>query len=355
MKNNSNTEIAPTTALVTGGAGFLGGILVDRLLREGMRVVVVDLQSDDRVDTRLQAIRGDIRDRALMEKVCSDNQFDVIYHCAAILAHAVKDKDFLWSSNVTGTRIVAEVARKYHVPKLVFISSNCLWGKGYPYAITEDEPPAPVELYGRSKWEGEKIVNEFRGDLDVVCFRCPTITDSGRLGLLSILFEFIDEGRKVWTVGGGKNRYQFIYAQDLADACVRAAGYSRSNLFNIGSDHVKTMAEVYEYVIQKAHTGARVAALPKSPTLLGMRIAHHLRISPLGPYHYKMIAEDFMFDTGKIKSELSWRPTLTNEEMLYEAYQYYQKNRRQIESRTNVSAHKQAADMGVIRLLKWLS
>jgi UDP-glucose 4-epimerase len=156
-------------------------------------------------------------------------------------------------------------------------------------------------------------------------------------------------------VGGGTNRYQFIYAQDLADACVRAAAHPRSDLFNIGSDNVKTMAEVYEYVIKQAGTGARVAALPKSPTLLAMKIAHHLKLSPLGPYHYKMIAENFMFDTARIKSELGWRPTLTNEEMLSRAYQYYKDNRQQIENRTDVSAHKQAAEMGIIRLLKWLS
>jgi len=343
------------TVLVTGGAGFFGGILIDRLLSEGMRVVSIDLQTDERRDPNFISIQGDIRDRELMERICSEHSFAMVYHCAAILAHAVKDKSFLWTSNVTGTRIVAQCARKHHIQKLVFISSNCLWGRGYPHPISEDEPPEPIELYGQSKWAGEKIVNECGGDMAVIIFRCPTIMDSGRLGLLSILFEFIDEGRRVWTVGGGKNRYQFIYAKDLADACVRAACHSRSRLFNIGSDAVKTMAETYDYVITKAGTNARVAALPKVPTLLAMQIAHRLRISPLGPYHYKMIAENFMFDTTRIKAELGWQPTLTNEEMLCRAYQYYQTNRRQIESRVGVSAHKQVADMGIIRLLKWLS
>lgn len=344
-----------TTALITGGAGFFGGVLIQRLLDDGVRVVSIDLQPDDRRHPDFRAIQGDIRNPELMEKIFRETSFDVIYHCAAILAHAVKDENFLWTSNVLGTRVVAESARRHKVPRLIFISSNCLWGQGYSYALTEEEPPAPVELYGRSKWEGEKILNEFEDDMDVVTFRTPTIMDSGRLGLLSILFEFINEGRRVWTVGGGANRYQFIYAQDLADACIRAAGHGRSALFNIGSDNVKTMAEVYQYVIDKAGTGARVAALPKGPTLFAMQLAHHLKISPLGPYHYKMIAESFLFDTRKIKSGLGWQPTLTNEEMLRRAYDYYQRNRRQIETRTDVSAHKQAAKMGVIRLLKWVS
>jgi nucleoside-diphosphate-sugar epimerase len=343
------------TALVTGGSGFFGGILKRRLLDSGVRVVSIDLQKDDAQHPALTSVQGDIRNHSLIDRLCAENKFDAVFHCAAILAHAVKDKNFLWTSNVDGTRIVAESARRHGVSNLIFTSSNCLWGKGYARPIPEDEPPAPVEIYGRSKWEAEKILAGCGADLNAISIRCPTIMDFGRLGLLSILFEFIDEGRKVWTVGGGHNRYQFIYAQDLAEACIRAASHPRSAVFNIGSDDVKSFREIYRYVIERAATGARVAALPKDATLLGMRIAHHLGISPLGPYHYKMIAEDFCFDTTRIKAQLGWRPTLTNEQMLCRAYEYYRNNRREIESRTNVSAHRQAAKMGVIRLLKWLS
>src|SRR5258708_5596413 len=148
----------PMTALVTGGAGFFGSILIQRLLNEGFHVVSVDLQPDDRVDPNFESIQGDIRSKPLMERIYRDHSFAVVYHCAAILAHAVSDKEFLWTSNVDGTRVVASGARRHRVPKLVFLSSNCLWGRGYSYALTEDEPPAPIELYGVSKWEGEKIV-----------------------------------------------------------------------------------------------------------------------------------------------------------------------------------------------------
>ncbi len=62
-----------------------------------------------------------------------------------------------------------------------------------------------------------------------------------------------------------------------------------------------------------------------------------------------------MFDTSKIKRLLGWRPTLTNEQMLWRAYQYYSENRKDIESRKDVSAHRKGAKMGVIRILKWVS
>jgi hypothetical protein len=86
-----------------------------------------------------------------------------------------------------------------------------------------------------------------------------------------------------------------------------------------------------------------------------MKLAYALKISPLGPYQYKMIAEDFIFDTSKIKEKLNWRPTMSNEEMLLKAYLYYRDNKENIKKRKNVSAHKQSAKMGIIKFLKWIS
>ncbi|TSC60727.1 MAG: NAD-dependent epimerase/dehydratase [Candidatus Peregrinibacteria bacterium Greene0416_62] len=341
--------------LVTGGAGFFGGILKHEILKRGHTCVSIDLERDDDIHPQLVSVQGDIRDRALMERLCSGNKFDAVMHCAAILAHAVNDKQFLWSCNVEGTRSVAECAKRFGIRKIVFISSNCLWGIPIGRPIHEDDPPAPVEIYGRSKWEGERILQGFAPDVDSVIIRCPTIIDEGRLGLLSILFEFIDEGRKVWVIGGGKNRYQFIYAADLVDACLRSATYSGSAVFHIGSDNVPTFRECYKSIIARAGTASRVASLPRFPALLLMRLCYRLGLSPLGPYQYKMIAEDAVFDTTRIKRELGWSPTVSNTEMLWRAYRFYHDHRREITERKGVSAHKQAAKMGIIRLLKWIS
>jgi len=85
-----------------------------------------------------------------------------------------------------------------------------------------------------------------------------------------------------------------------------------------------------------------------------MKLAHRLGISPLGPCHYWMIAEDFMFDTSKIQARLGWRPALTSEEMLVQAYRYYETRGEEIHQRESIAAHSRAP-MGVIRLLKWVS
>ena len=342
--------------LVTGASGFFGGVLKRRLLREGHTVVNIDLEPDEDSLPGLTSIQGDLRDAALLDRIFAEHRFDAIYHVAAQLAHGKMDEHLLWTSNVDATRLLAEHARAAAIRPFVFVSTNCLWASNLGHPVHEDRDiPAPIELYGKSKLAAEQLLKDFTTDLDVVIIRCPTIMDAGRLGLLAILYEFIDDHKTVWVVGDGSNRYQFIYAEDLATACIQAASYGRSDLFHIGSDEVKSMRQVYEAVIQTSGSRSKVRSLPKAPTIAAMMAAHKLRISPLGPYHYKMIAESFVFDTTRIKQRLGWQPTLTNEEMLLRAYDYYAKNRTEIANRTNVSTHRKPASMGVIRLLKWIS
>ena len=345
--------------LVTGASGFFGGVLKRRLLEEGFAVTNIDLVRDEDAGAEgLTSVQGDIRDAGLLARVFAEHRFEGVFHCAAMLAHDVKDDSLLWTSNVDGTRLVAEAALAAGVLRMVNISSNCLWAEGFGRPVTEDDEPAPVELYGRSKLQAERelaAIVERHPEFKVVTLRCPTIIDSGRLGLLAILFEFIEDGKKVWVVGDGSSRYQFIYAQDLATACLLCLQYEESNLFHIGSDDVPTMRGMYESVIRAAGSKSRVASLPRKPTVAMMQLAHRLKVSPLGPYHYRMIAESFVFDTQRIRKELGWAPTLTNEAMMLRAFSYYSENRKAIHARTDVSAHSKAAPMGVIRLLKWLS
>jgi UDP-glucose 4-epimerase len=344
--------------LVTGASGFFGGILKRRLLREGNTVVNVDLERDEDAGTAgLTSIQGDLRNRVLLDELFANHTFDAVFHCAAQLAHGTHlDENLLWTSNVDATELLANTARSHGVKPFVFVSTNCLWASNVGHPVQEEsDVPAPIEIYGRSKLAAEQRLAAFRDDLNVVILRCPTIMDEGRLGLLAILYEFIDDNKTVWVVGDGSNQYQFIYADDLASACILGAGYGRSGLFHVGSDDVKSMRAVYESVIAAGGSRSKVRSLPKGPTIAAMMAAHKLKISPLGPYHYKMIAESFVFDTDRVKRELNWQPTLTNEEMLLRAYKHYRDHRSEIHGRTEASAHRKPAGMGIIRLLKWLS
>src|SRR3954452_13957567 len=149
------------TILLTGGAGFFGGILQRELLEQGNRCISVDIVPNADDHPNLVKRQVDIRNSAELDKVFAEERIDGVAHCAAMLAHDTNDLTGLWHSNVDGTRNVVESMRRHGVRQLVFTSSNCLWGEGFKRPVREDDVPNPVEVYGKSKLEGEKIIREY--------------------------------------------------------------------------------------------------------------------------------------------------------------------------------------------------
>ena len=298
-------------ALVTGGSGFFGGILIDYLLEQGWNCINLDILDTEKEHENLINLKIDITKINDIRNCLSKQNIDVVFHCAALLAHGKINREDLFKTNIDGTKNLALCAREKGIKKFIYISSNCLWGNPLPYAVNEHEYPAPCEDYGVSKLGGEIILNTFE-DLNPIIFIVPKLIDKGRLGLLGILFDFIDSGKRIWVVGDGNNKYQFLYAKDLAIACVLASDYKNNGTFNLGADKVKSLKNVYEYVIKKGKSKSKVSKLPKRIALLAMLVTYKLGLSPLGQYHRRMIAESFKFDTKKAKLELGWSPTLTN-------------------------------------------
>ena len=341
-------------AVDTGSAGFFGGLLKDRLLSDGWEVVGVDRLPDiEQPGYTPQMV--DIRDAISVEKTVAEFKPDAIFHCAAVLAHDRQHRSDLWSTNVDGTANVAQAAIRGGVKALVFISSNCLWSTSWDRPVTEDDVPAPVEVYGRSKLAAEQHLGSLSAQLPVKIIRTPTIVAAGRLGLLSILFEFIHEGRRVWLVGDGGNRYQFVSAEDLGSACLLLASSSSTGIFHVGSDNVPTVREMFGGVVQRAGTNARLTQLPRRPAIAALRLLSLVGLSPLGPYHYRMIASSFEFDTTRLRNATGWRPTIGNTEMLWRAYQFYVEHLDQLSKEQKGSPHRRVSGLGALRIVKWLS
>jgi hypothetical protein len=99
----------------------------------------------------------------------------------------------------------------------------------------------------------------------------------------------------------------------------------------------------------------RLICIPEAPTVLALKVLNALGLSPLGPYHYRMLAANFVFDTAKIKRELNWKPTRTNTEILCDAFQYYVDHLDEINSSRGLSAHKTKAKAGILNLLRLIS
>lgn len=269
-----------------------------------------------------------------------------------MMPHVVKKRQDFWRTNVDGTKNVADLAKECHIPRLIFASTNCLWGKAVRHAIKEDEPLCPQEIYGKSKMMAEDILREYENDFKVIIFRCPPIIDESRVGIIGIMFEFVRENRKLWMVGKGNNRYQLIYAGDVTKAMFATLKYRKSGTFNIGSENVPTFREMYKFLIQKSGSKSRIKSFPSWLIHPVMRLASRLKLSPLSPYAESMLDKNVSLDISKAKQELGWQPTLNNSEMLLKAYEYFVKHRSELsEGNTN----KDMAKMGLIKVLKFFS
>src|SRR5262249_17240326 len=114
--------------------------------------------------------------------------------------------------------------------------------------------------------------------------------------------------------------------------------------------------EMYQYVIDRAGTKARVASIPSAVALPAMKLAYRLGMSPLGPYPFWVFTMGFVFETAEIKKEMGWSPKLTNNEMLFKAYERFEAHREQILNSSDVSANRQIIKrVGILRLVKLFS
>ncbi len=144
--------------------------------------------------------------------------------------------------------------------------------------------------------------------------------------MLSIVFDFVLEERKSWLIRNGSTRYHCLYSLDFVGAMLLSLSLTGSHAFNIGSDNVTSIREMYQSVIDRADCGSRVGSLPVFPAISVLKPTDLLGLSPIGLHQLRMLTADFVFDCSKIKSVLNWKPTLNNSEILCQAFDLYNTN-----------------------------
>lgn len=338
--------------LVTGGSGYFGCTLVAALRARGDEVAVFDLVDvPDRPDD-VTFFRGDIRDASAIAAACEG--IDVIHHNVAQVPIA-KDAASFWSVNVDGTRNLLAAAEKKGVAKTILVSSSAVYGVPVRNPVRVDDPPKPEEAYGRAKHEGERLaLAAIERGLDVTIVRPRTILGHGRLGIFTILFDWVSRGKPVYVLGGGHNRYQFVHCDDLADACIRAGESRGPAVFNIGAERFGTMRAALEALVAHAGTNSRVRSLPFGPTVKAMELTSRIGLSPLGPYHSMMYGREMFFDTSAAREALGWQSRFSNEEMFIDSYDHYVAHKDEIMARTGASHHRSPLRKGILRLLEFL-
>jgi nucleoside-diphosphate-sugar epimerase len=344
------------TVLVTGGSGYFGTILVSSLLARGDEVRVFDINPPEEPAEpdapRPAFIQGDVRDRDALRAACQGA--DVVLHNVAQVPLA-KDRDLFWSVNVTGTANLLLAAREAGVGKVVHTSSSAIFGIPESNPVTEETPGRPLEAYGRAKLEAEWLCRDAaESGLDVSIVRPRTILGHGRLGIIAVLFEFVAAGAPVYVLGGGHNRYQFVHANDLADACLRAAERDKPAVYNIGATEFGTMRETLQALVDHAGTGSKVRSLPVAPARIGMKALAGLGMAPFAPYHWLLYSESLWFDTINAQTELGWQPQHSNASAVIESYQWFLANRDSLGDRGGASHHQSPVKLGLLEILKRL-
>jgi nucleoside-diphosphate-sugar epimerase len=278
----------------------------------------------------------------------------VVHHNVALVPLTKAGSEF-WSVNVDGSRIAADQAVKADVKIFIHMSSSAIFGSPV-CPVTNTTPPSPIEIYGRAKLAGEIAVREQfdRAGKPLIVIRPRTILGEGRLGIFQILFQWISENRKIYVIGDGNQKFQFIHAHDLMDAYVLAMDVGKPGVYNVGTNRFGTLRESLEQVIVYAHSKSRVASLPTGLTINTLRVLDWLRLSPLAPWHYLTYHKALYFDVQPLL-DLGWKPRYSNDEMFRESWDWFVQNKDRLAAEAAASPHRSMVKQRILGLLKRFS
>src|SRR4051812_25716417 len=314
---------------ISGGAGFLGLYLARRLLADGHEVRTLDLAplDDAGLEASVEELRGDIRSAADCRRLVEGA--DVLVHAAAALPIQAS-RDSIRSVNVGGTATLLAAASEAGVGRHVLVSSTAVYGVPKVHPIYEDDPLVGVGAYGESKIEAEELTRDFgRRGLEFTIVRPKTFIGPERLGVFEILFDWVPEGRRIYTLGNGRNRYQLLAVEDLVDAMVLAAERPEAagETVNVGAGEFGTVREDLGALIAHAGSSSRLTPFPAKPAELGLRALELLHLSPLAEWHYKTAHRDSFVAIEKAAELLGWTPRWSNAEALCRTYDWYMAHR----------------------------
>lgn len=296
------------TAIVTGGAGFIGSHVVDMLLADGRRVVVVDDLSTgtaDNVAPEADLEVVDIVDGAALRALVDRAAPSAIFHLAAQSSVTVSVTDPVRDClvNVLGTLNVLEAAKPHGAPVVFTSTGGALYGNDAPRPTPETHPPAPVSPYGASKWAGEAYLRTWAsasGIGNTVCRLAnvygPRQNPHGEAGVVAIISNLLWQGKAPTLYGHGQPTRDYIHVTDVAQALLSSSG--RGGVFNVATGRETTVMEIFQSL-------ERVSGADIEPQLAPLREGE-LERSCMDPSH--------------AERELGWRAEIALDEGIAATY-----------------------------------
>jgi UDP-glucose 4-epimerase len=306
---------------VTGGAGFIGSSLVDRLLRDGHDVTAYDNLStgqemfvrDAQASSRFRLVRGDILDAAGLRSALEGH--DTVFHLAANADvrfgtdHPRRDLE----QNTIATFNVLEGMRAHGIKRLAFSSTGSIYGEPEVFPTPESCPfPVQTSLYGASKLAGEGLLQAYAAAFGFQAYIFRFVSILGERYTHGHVFDFyrklLADPREIEVLGNGRQRKSYLYVQDCLEAIltVMDRAHDAVNVYNLGTDEYCTVDDSLGWICghlglepRRRYTGGERGWIGDSP---------------------------FIFlDTAKVRA-LGWRPRLTIREGILRTLTYLQGN-----------------------------
>lgn len=298
--------------LVTGGCGFIGHHLAKALVDRGDRVTVLDNFSTgfrERLPQGARLVEGDIRDRALLDRLFGEERFDLVFHTAALarIQPSIQDPVTSHDVNVNGTHALLDASRRHGVRRFVYSSSSSVYGPSAALPYREDMSADPRNPYAMQKWMGEELCRLYAHvyGLDTVCLRYfnvygpGMIPDGAYCTVLSIFQRQLSCGERLTITGDGTQRRDFTHVTDIVAGNLAAAdapGRLDGEAFNLGYGRNVSVREIAETMLA-AHGRSYddgATHLPPRPNETPATLADH----------------------GKARAALGWTPTVAFEQGL---------------------------------------
>jgi UDP-glucose 4-epimerase len=302
-----------TKVLVTGGAGFIGSHVVDRLLELGHPVVVVDDLSTGRLSnlpTEIPFYRVDIATPAL-EEVFRKERPELVCHYAAQISVQLSMQDPLddADTNVRGSLNLLQNCVRYGVKKVVYTSSGgAIYGEPIHLPCDETHPVHPLSHYGVSKYAVENYLHVYRQSygLDYTALRLsnvygPRQDPFGEAGVVAIFSQAMLKGKPVVINGSGEQERDFLYVLDVVEAVITALERGNGEAFNIGTGRGASVNQIYSLLKKNSDYPGEASHGPPKPGEV-----------------FKIY-----LDITKARQELGWEPRFPLEEGLKDTLEWF--------------------------------